>query len=145
MNPINNVWAQLPDRRFYTQLMQNFAITLAASLLYLGARHDGVGAGSLLLGAVVSAANFGLLSKSIPKLVRADLAAAPGSRNDSIVRRALGEFVVRYVIVGVVAYLATRSHSVHLVAFAMGLSLPIFAIMIQGLRMTFTGHRENPL
>lgn len=126
----------LPDRHFFAQLLQNFVLLLVASLLILAHAHNGVGAWSFAAGAVVSAANFWLLSVSIPKLVRPETAgAALMSRTGNVVRRALIEFLLRYVGVGVVAYGAIHWHWVHLEAFAMGLSLPIFGIMIQGLRL----------
>jgi|GEM_PF-5740007 len=138
MNPRGNSPTHLPDPTFFAQLIQNYVVLLVASVGVLSIRHNIAGAGSLLIGALISAANFRLLSHSIPRLVRADLAAAPTSRTSRIVRRALFEFLGRYVMVGGVAYLAIRNHSIHLMAFAMGLSWPIFAIMIQGVRLTFS-------
>ncbi len=131
----------LPDRHFFVQLLQNSAVLLAVSLAILAREHDAIGAWSLVLGAVVSAANFWVLSVSIPKLLRADLATAPTSRADRVVRRALVEFVARYAVVGAVAYLAIHWHWVHVETFAMGLSLPVFAIMIQGLRLALSRER----
>lgn len=145
MNSENNFLDQLPDRHFYTALLQNFAGLLLLSLAILAMKHNGVGAWSFFLGAAVSGINFWLLSHSIPKMVRADLAAAPSSRTQRIVRRALIEFLGRYLVVGVVAYFAIRSRSVHLMAFAMGLSLPIFSIMVQGIRITLTDYRVKSL
>lgn len=143
MNPRSNSLSHLPDPTFFAELLQNYVVLLAASVSVLTIRHNIAGAGSLLIGSLVSAANFWLLSNSIPKLVRADLAAASTSRTGRIVRRALFEFLGRYVMVGGVAYLAIRSHSIHLMAFAIGLSLPVFAIMIQGIRLTLSLQRAK--
>jgi hypothetical protein len=141
MMPRNKIFNFLPDREFFAGLCLNFAVLLGASIVILVIRHDGSGVWSLTLGATVSAVNFWLLSTSIPKLLRPDLEMAPNPRTGRIVRRALFEFVGRYVVLGAAVYFAIRSRTVHLVAFAMGLSLPIFAIMIQGVRMTFSAGR----
>jgi ATP synthase I chain len=114
---------------------------LVACVGFLAVRHSGPPLWSLLIGAALSAANFWLLSHSIPKLLRPDLAAAPSSQTRRIVRRALFEFVVRFVVLGGVTYLSVRSHSMNLMGFAAGLSLPVFAIMVQGVRMAFSVQR----
>jgi hypothetical protein len=131
----------LPDRHFFVQLLQNSAVLLAVSLVVFARGRDAIGAWSYIVGAAVSAANFWVLSVNIPKLLRADLATAPTSHADCVVRRALVEFVGRYAVVGAVAYFAIHWHWVHLESFAMGLSLPVFAIMIQGLRLALSRER----
>ena len=136
MSTKNNFFAGVPDPHFYAQLSQNFSVLLVAAVTYFVVEHDRSGMWSLLVGAAASAINFWLLSISIPKLVRTDLATAAPSRTRQIVRRAIFEFVVRYVVLGGAAFLAVRHHAVHLMALAMGFSLPIFAIMIQGIRLT---------
>ncbi|MBZ5537358.1 MAG: ATP synthase subunit I [Acidobacteriia bacterium] len=141
MHPATNHRVLLPDPEFFIQLTQNFAGVLAASIGVLALKHSGAAIWSLLIGAAVSAANFWLLSHSIPKLLRPDPADAPLSETGRVVRRALLEFVGRYVILGGVAYLAVRNHSVNLMGFAWGLSLPVFAIMVQGIRMAFSVQR----
>lgn len=141
MSAKSNFFGGVPDPHFYAQLAQNFAVLLVTAVTYLALQHDRGGVWSLLVGAAASAANFWLLSISIPKLVRTDLATAAPSRTRQIVRRAIFEFVVRYGVLGGAAFLAVRHHAVHLLALVMGFSLPIFAIMIQGIRLTVTGPR----
>ncbi len=136
MSEKNSYLAQMPDAQFYRQLVQNFLALSVVAIGLLAAHRNPAGVWSFAVGAVLSAVNFWLLSISIPKLVRADLAAAPSSRTGHIVRRAIFEFVLRYIVVGVVAFVAIRYDAVHVLAFTVGLSLPIFAIMIQGIRMT---------
>lgn len=135
MTPTLDRFAHLPDQRFFVQWLQNFAALLFVSVFYLAIRQHGGGVSSLLLGAAVSAINFWLLSNSIPKLVRADLATAPSARTRRIVRRALVEFIGRYLVVGAVAYWGIQSPAMHHMALVLGLSLPIFAILIQGIRL----------
>jgi hypothetical protein len=141
MNPGKSDQVSLPDPEFFMQVSQNFVVLLVASVGVLAMRQSGPAVWSLLIGAAVSAANFWLLSHSIPKLLRPDLSAAPAFETGRIVRRALLEFVGRYGVVGGVAYLAVRNHSVNLMVFAIGLSLPILAIMVQGIRMAFSVER----
>jgi ATP synthase I subunit len=131
----------LPDPEFFMQLSQNFVVLLAASMGVLVLKHSGAAVWSLLIGAAVSTANFCLLSHSIPKLLRPDLSDVPKPQTARVVRRALFEFVGRYVILGGVTYLAVRNHSVNVLVLAWGLSLPIFAIMVQGIRMAFSVRR----
>lgn len=132
MPPATNHQVHLPDPEFFIQLGQNFVALLAASMAVLALKYNGAAIWSLLIGAAVSAANFWLLSRSIPKLLRPGTAEGLPVQTSRVARRALIEFVARYVILGGVAYLAVRSHSVDLMGFAWGLSLPIFAIMVRG-------------
>lgn len=145
MPPTLECFAHLPDQRFFAQLLQNFAALLIISVSVLVLRQHGEGVGSLLLGAAVAALNFWLLSSSIPKLVRTDLAVAPNARTGRIVRRTLVEFVGRYLVVGMVAYWGIRNPMVHPRALVVGLSLPIFAIMIQGIRLVFASEAPHSI
>ena len=141
MHPGTSHRVPLPDPEFFIQLRQNFVALLAASVGVLALKHSGTAVWSLLIGAAASAANFWLLSHSIPKLLSPDLAEELPSRTGRVVRRALFEFVGRYVVLGGITYLAVRVTSVNLMGFAWGLSLPIFAIMVQGIRMAFSVQR----
>ncbi len=134
MSSSNSWLADLPDPEFYAQLTQNFALLMVCSVAYLGLTHNLRGAASFVVGALVSAGNFWLLSHSIPRLVGPDLAVST-RRTSRVVRRALLEFLGRYVVVGAVAFWAIRYHGISLEAFAMGLSLPVFAVMLQAVRM----------
>lgn len=135
--------ALFPDRHFFIQLLENSVALLAVSLIVFAAKRDGIGAWSWVLGATLSAANFWLLSLSIPKLLRPGSSEAASGHTRQTVRRALFEFVIRYLGVGVVAYFAIHGGWVHLAPFAMGLSLPIFALMVQAVRLTVEGMRSN--
>ncbi|MDD5543806.1 MAG: ATP synthase subunit I [Acidobacteriia bacterium] len=135
--------APFPDRHFFNQLLENSAVLLVIALLVFAARRDVLGAGSWVLGTVLSAANFWLLSLSIPKLLRPAGTEAATQHARRAVRRALFEFVIRYVAVGVVAYFAIHGGWVRLEPFALGLSLPIFALMIQAVRLTVEGLRSD--
>lgn len=124
--------------RIIPRLLRNI---LVFSLLLVGPVfwfYRGMGALGFVLGASVSYVNFRSLRRGVEGL--ADRIVNQNSREKG--GRIVFHFLVRYVLVGVVAYAIFKGSSVAFYGFLWGLCVPVAALMAEAVWQGFTAFRE---
>ncbi|MGB7149905.1 MAG: ATP synthase subunit I [Terriglobales bacterium] len=124
--------------RIIPRLLRNI---LVFSLLLVGPVfwfYRGMGALGFVLGASVSYVNFRSLRRGVEGL--ADRIVNQNSREKG--GRIVFHFLVRYVLVGVVAYAIFKGSSLAFYGFLWGLCVPAAALMTEAVWQGFTAFRE---
>jgi len=96
-------------------------------------------AGGLLLGALLSWLNFRTLAKSVDALASRILEAHSRERGGTIVLR----FLLRYVLVGIVAYAIFKGSSQAFRGFLFGLCLPVGAMLSEAAYEAYAALRRG--
>ncbi|MGA2354858.1 MAG: ATP synthase subunit I [Terriglobales bacterium] len=125
--------------RIVPRLLRNisvFSVLLIAPIFWF---YRWMGAIGFVLGAAVSYVNFRSLTRGVEGL--ADRIVNQNSREKG--GRILLRFVVRYVLVGVVAYAIFKGSSVAFYGFLWGLCVPVAALMAEAVWEGFTAFRRD--
>lgn len=123
--------------RIIPRLLRNilvFSLLLIAPVFWF---YRSMGALGFVLGASVSYVNFRSLTRGVEGL--ADRIVNQNSREKG--SRIVFRFVVRYVLVAVVAYAIFRGSSVAFYGFLWGLCVPVAALMAEAVWQGFTAFR----
>lgn len=124
--------------RIVPRLLRNivvFSLLLLAPVFWY---YRWMGVLGFVLGAMVSYVNFRSLTRGVEGL--ADRIVNQNSREKG--SRIVFRFVVRYVLVGVVAYAIFKGSSVAFYGFLWGLCVPVAALMAEAVWQGFTAFRE---
>jgi hypothetical protein len=114
-----------------------FGILLVAPIFWL---YRWMGILGFVLGATVSYVNFRSLTRGVEGL--ADRIVNQNSREKG--GRIVLRFLVRYVLVGVVAYAIFKGSSVAFYGFLWGLCVPVAALMAEAVWQGFAAFRRTP-
>ena len=121
---------------FYRGVLRRLFLTMAAlALLLMPAiwiRYGAAEALSFLLGSVVAVVNFHWLRRTVEALGRAFDATGRKPSSARVVIR----FLLRYVLIALVAYVIVKSSAASLYGLIAGLSLPVAAILIEAVYET---------
>lgn len=122
---------------FYRRVLRRLFLTMVALALLLAPaiwiRYRAAEALSFLFGGIVAIANFYWLRRTVEALGRAFESTGRKPSSTGVVAR----FLLRYVLIALVAYVILRGSAASLYGLIAGLSLPVAAILIEAVYETY--------
>lgn len=128
---------------FYQRVLRRLFLTMVALALLLAPaiwiRYRAGEALSFLFGSIVSITNFYWLRRTVEALGRAFELTGRKPSSGGVVAR----FLLRYVLIALVAYVILRGSAASLYGLIAGLSLPVAAILIEAVYETYRALRAG--
>lgn len=128
---------------YYRRVLRRLFMTMAALTLLLTPaiwiRYRAAEALSFLFGSVVAIANFYWLRRTVEALGHAFASAGRKPSGTGVVAR----FLLRYVLIALVAYVILKGSAASLYGLIAGLSLPVAAILIEAVYETYRALRAG--